>query len=97
MRLGVAADGFCPFRTKASHSTWSIVLVNYNLPPWLSMKQENLILSTLISGPDSPSNSIDVYMQPLIAELKELWEIGVQTYDAITNQNLIYGQRYCGQ
>ena len=51
------------------------------------MKQENLILSTLISGPDSPSNSIDVYMQPLIAELKELWEIGVQTYDSITNQN----------
>ena len=87
IRLGVAADGFCPFRTKASHSTWPIVLVNYNLPPWLCMKQENLILSTLISGPDSPSNSIDVYMQPLIAELKELWDIGVETYDAITDQN----------
>lgn len=86
--LGLAADGFNPFRTMSlSHSTWPIVLVNYNLPPWLCMKQENLILSTLISGPTSPKNSIDVYMQPLMAELKELWDVGVETYDAFTNQN----------
>ncbi|XP_074360362.1 uncharacterized protein LOC141700518 [Apium graveolens] len=70
-----------------SHSTWPIVLVNYNLPPWLCMKQENLILSTLISGPDSPKNSIDVFMQPLIAELKELWEVGVNTYDALADED----------
>lgn len=88
VRLGVAADGFNPFRTMSlSHSTWPIILVNYNLPPWLCMKQENLILSTLISGPHSPGNSIDVYMQPLIAELKELWDVGVETYDAYTSKN----------
>ena len=69
------------------YSTWTIVLVNYNLPPWLYMKQENLILSTLISGPDSPKNNIDVYMQPLIAELKALWNIGVETYDSLTDGN----------
>lgn len=86
--LGVAADGFNPFRSmNLSHSTWPILLVNYNLPPWLCMKQENLILSTLISGPESPGNSIDVYMQPLIAELKELWDVGIQTYDALTDHN----------
>lgn len=50
------------------------------------MKQENLILSTLISGPESPKNSIDVFMQPLIAELNELWDVGIETYDALTNQ-----------
>ncbi|XP_074347400.1 uncharacterized protein LOC141686254 [Apium graveolens] len=88
MRLGVAADGFNPFRSmNLSHSTWPIVLVNYNLPPWLCMKQENLILSTLISGPESPKNNIDVYMQPLIAELKSLWNIGVEVYDALTVEN----------
>ena len=32
-------------------------------------------------------NNIDVYMQPLIAELKELWAVGVETYDALTNEN----------
>ncbi|XP_071739225.1 uncharacterized protein [Rutidosis leptorrhynchoides] len=30
----------------------------------------------------SHSNDIDVYLQPLIEELKELWETGVETYDA---------------
>ncbi|XP_063936886.1 uncharacterized protein LOC108207459 isoform X1 [Daucus carota subsp. sativus] len=88
IRLGLAADGFNPFRTmNTTHTTWPIILVNYNLPPWLCMKQENLILSTLISGPQSPGNSIDVFMQPLIAELKELWDVGIQTYDALTDQN----------
>lgn len=88
VRLGLASDGFNPYRSlKSTHSTWPIVLVNYNLPPWLCMKQENLILSTLISGPDSPKNSIDVYMQPLIAELKALWNVGVETYDSLTDAN----------
>ncbi|XP_074352078.1 uncharacterized protein LOC141691239 [Apium graveolens] len=51
------------------------------------MKQEKLILSTLISGPESPKNNIDVYMQPLITELKSLWNIGVEVYDTLTDEN----------
>ncbi|XP_063942849.1 uncharacterized protein LOC135150469 [Daucus carota subsp. sativus] len=90
VRLGLASDGFNPFRTMSlSHSTWPIILVNYNLPPWLNMKPENLILSTLIPGPNDPGNNIDVYMQPLIEELKELWDVGVETYDASRNQNFM--------
>ncbi|XP_074322972.1 uncharacterized protein LOC141659931 [Apium graveolens] len=46
------------------------------------MKPENLTLSTLIPGPVYPGNEIDVYIQPLIAELKELWAVGIETYDA---------------
>jgi len=38
-------------------------------------------MSTLIPGPRAPGNDIDVYLQPLIDELKELWKIGVETYD----------------
>ncbi|XP_074373596.1 uncharacterized protein LOC141713936 [Apium graveolens] len=87
VRLGIATDGFNPFcKMSATHSTWPIVVVNYNLPPWLNMKPENLILSTIIPGPNDPGNNIDVYMQPLIEELKELWKTGVETYDAATNQ-----------
>lgn len=70
-----------------SYSTWPIILVNYNLPPWLCMKPENLILSTIILDPESPKNNIDIFMQPLIEELKELWDIGIETYGAFTNQN----------
>ncbi|XP_047341596.1 uncharacterized protein LOC124945211 [Impatiens glandulifera] len=32
-------------------------------------------------GPKSPQKNIDVYLQPLIAELKMLWSEGVRTYD----------------
>ena len=46
-----------------------------------------MILSTLIPGPESPGNAIDIYLQPLIEELKELWEVGVETYDASSNSH----------
>ncbi|XP_074374170.1 uncharacterized protein LOC141714555 [Apium graveolens] len=85
--LGIVTDGFNPFRKmSATYSTWPIVVVNYNLPPWMNMKPENLILSTIIPSPNDPGKNIDVYMQPLIEELKELWKTGVETYDAATNQ-----------
>ncbi|KAL8107919.1 hypothetical protein AgCh_024355 [Apium graveolens] len=83
VRLGLATDGFNPYRTMGlSHNTWPIVMVNYNMPPWLIMKPDNLILSTIIPGPAYPGDKIDVYMQPLIAELRELWDVGAKTYDA---------------
>ncbi|GAA0171414.1 hypothetical protein LIER_25448 [Lithospermum erythrorhizon] len=83
VRLGLASDGFNPFRTmNTQHSTWPVVLINYNLPPWLIMKSEFLILSLLIPGPASPGNDIDVYLQPLIEELKDLWCNEFDTYDA---------------
>ncbi|XP_059316727.1 uncharacterized protein LOC132067483 isoform X3 [Lycium ferocissimum] len=87
VRLGLSSDGFNPFRTMSiSHSTWPVMLMNYNLSPWICMKSEYIMLSMIIPGPSSPGNDIDVYLQPLIAELKELWEAGIETYDAETNQ-----------
>lgn len=50
------------------------------------MNSENIMLSKIIPGPSSPGNDIDVYLQPLIAELKELSEMGVETYDVVTNK-----------
>ena len=37
------------------------------------------MLSLIISGPKARSNDIDVFLQPLIDELKVLWEIGIRT------------------
>ena len=54
----------------------------YNLPPWLCMKRKFMMLSLLILGPRQPGNDIDIYLAPLIEDLKTLWEIGVQAYDA---------------
>ncbi|XP_077250153.1 uncharacterized protein LOC143889727 isoform X1 [Tasmannia lanceolata] len=88
IRLGLASDGFNPFRTMSiAHSTWPVVLIPYNLPPWMCMKQPYIMMSLLIPGPSSPGNDIDVYLQPLVEELKELWETGLQTYDASKKEN----------
>ncbi|KAK6784352.1 hypothetical protein RDI58_017807 [Solanum bulbocastanum] len=50
------------------------------------MKPEYMTLSIIILRPSSPGQDINVYLQPLIVELKELWEFGIETYDAHTNQ-----------
>ncbi|XP_021758007.1 uncharacterized protein LOC110723041 isoform X1 [Chenopodium quinoa] len=83
VRLGLASDGFQPFaNSKTPYSIWPVVLIPYNLPPELCMKQSNLILSMLIPGPKGPGDAIDIYLQPLIEELRDLWDNGVETFDA---------------
>ncbi|KAK3185079.1 hypothetical protein Dsin_032365 [Dipteronia sinensis] len=87
VRLGLASDGFNPFGTMSiSHSTWLVVLMIYNLPHWMCMKQLNFIMSLLIPGSNAPRNDIDVYLQPLKDELNELCDNGLRTFDASTNQ-----------
>ncbi|XP_042486512.1 uncharacterized protein LOC122066739 [Macadamia integrifolia] len=82
VRLGLASDGFNPFKTMTlTHSMWPIMVVPYNLPPWMCMKQPFVILTLLIPDPKQPGNNMDIYLQPLIEELKELWHNGVETYD----------------
>ncbi|KAK9286695.1 hypothetical protein L1049_015098 [Liquidambar formosana] len=85
LRLGLAADGFNPFADLSSrYSCWPVILVTYNLPLWLCMAKENLMLTLLIPGPKQPGNDIDVYLEPLVDDLKELWNNGVEVYDAFT-------------
>ncbi|XP_070681794.1 uncharacterized protein [Malus domestica] len=38
-------------------------------------------MALLIPGKESPRNDIDIYLEPLIDELKVLWTSGVPTYD----------------
>ncbi|XXG79820.1 hypothetical protein AAC387_Pa09g0811 [Persea americana] len=83
VRLGLATNGFNPFGNMSnSYSMWPVILMPYNLPPWKCMKEPFCMMSLLISRPQAPGKEIDVYMQPLIDELKELWEDGVLTYNA---------------
>ncbi|CAM8885029.1 unnamed protein product [Rhodiola kirilowii] len=90
VRLGLATDDFNPFGASGlSHSTWHIVLMPYNLPPHMCMKMEMNILCMLISGPKSPDKCLNVFMRPLIDELKMLWEEGVQTYDETDGSSFI--------
>ena len=68
----------------SNYSCWPVLLVNYNLPPHLCMKKENIILTLLIPGPQQPGNNIDVYLEPLIEDLNNLWKNGELTYDAFS-------------
>ncbi|XP_062089141.1 uncharacterized protein LOC133795700 [Humulus lupulus] len=71
MRLGLATDGLNPFgNMSTTYNMWPVMLVIYNMPPWKCMKSNNLILSLLIPGPKSPGKDIDVYLRPLVEELK---------------------------
>ena len=90
LRLGLVADGICPYGNASSkHSTWPILVVIYNLPPWLASKIFFITLAILIPGEKAPtSDTIDVFLRPLVDELLKLWE-GV----AAVNMGKPVGQR----
>ncbi|CAL8119805.1 unnamed protein product [Prunus armeniaca] len=85
IRLGLATEGFNPYGVlNQHHSTWPIFVFPYNLPPWKCMKKEYMMMTVLIT--EDPGRSIDVYLRPLVDELKDLWTNGVRTYDKSTGK-----------
>ncbi|KAA0052811.1 transposase [Cucumis melo var. makuwa] len=44
------------------------------------------MLTLLILGPKQPGNDIDIFLQPLIDDLKLLWD-GVEVYDVVSKSN----------
>ena len=85
--FALSTDGMNPFgHMSSSHSVWPVLLSIYNLPPWLCNKRKYMMMSILISGPHQPGIDIDVYMRPLVDDLKKLWSTGVTVYDAYKRQ-----------
>jgi len=83
LRHGLATDGMNPYGNLSSkHSSWPVLLMIYNLSPLLCMKRKYMMLSMMISGTRQPGNDIDVYLKPLIDDLKLLWEEGIDVYDS---------------
>ncbi|GJV51766.1 hypothetical protein Tco_1447507 [Tanacetum coccineum] len=51
---------------------------------WKNFDTKSFMLTLLIPGPKSPGKDIDVYLRPLIDDLKDLWaKPGVETIDLI--------------
>jgi len=74
IRLGLAIDGINLFGNMSmNHSSWPVLLVIYNLPLGLCLKRKYMMLSMMISGPKQPGNDINVYLSPLIEDLKLMW------------------------
>jgi hypothetical protein len=76
--LGLSSDGFAPFK-KRKYSAWPLVIFNYNLPPPVCFRLENIICIGVIPGPKAVKD-IDSFLVPLVDELIQLAE-GVKTFD----------------
>ncbi|KAL1299879.1 hypothetical protein AAHE18_18G139200 [Arachis hypogaea] len=90
IRLGLCSDGFTPnIQFSKPYSCWPVIVIPYNLPPGMCMKDPYLFLTCLIPGPNNPKANIDVFLGPLIDELNELWNPGVLTYDIVEKKNFV--------
>nr|AAP52690.2 transposon protein, putative, CACTA, En/Spm sub-class [Oryza sativa Japonica Group] len=83
IRFGLSTDSMNPFGEMSSgHSTWPVTICIYNLPPWLCMKRKYIMMPIIIQSPKQPGNDIDVYLRPLVEDLKLLWKKeGVPVWD----------------
>ncbi len=84
IHLGLAIDVINMFAKKCSTwNTWPMVLLNYNLPLWLTTKKHFVMLSLIIPNEESmTSENMDTFLEPLLEEIKLLWHNGVEVQDA---------------
>ena len=60
VRLGLATDRFNPFGNMSNaYSIWPVVLLAYNLSPWMCMDESFFMLSLLIPDSKAPDKDID--------------------------------------
>jgi hypothetical protein len=51
VRLSLATDGVNPFgELRSVYSVWTIFVINNNVPPWMSIKREHIMLTMIIPG-----------------------------------------------
>ncbi len=82
VRFALSTDGMNPFGDlSSSHSTWPVLLSMYNLPTWLCQKRKYILLTILVQGPRQPSNDMDVFLEPLLEDMADLWNHGVRVWD----------------
>ena len=74
VRLGLCSDGLTPCiqASTSPYFYWSIFVTLYNLSTKMCMTNSYMFLSCLIPGPTNSTKEIDVYLQPLIDDLRQL-------------------------
>jgi Transposase family tnp2 len=51
VRLSLATDVVNPFEELRSiYSVWPIFVINNNIPPWMSIKREHIMLTMIVPG-----------------------------------------------
>ena len=63
LQLSIGMDGVNPYSLQnTNYSIWPVVVINNNIPPWFSMKNEHLMLALIVLGRRQVKN-MDVYLQ----------------------------------
>jgi hypothetical protein len=82
VRLGLSIDDFQPHSEASSpYSCRSVFIMPYNLLPNKCLKQDFVFLALVILGPKDPRKQMNIFLCPLMKEMKDLWE-GVDAYDS---------------
>ena len=51
VRLSLAADGVNPFgEMRSVYLVWPVFVINNNIPPWMSIKREHIMLPMIVPG-----------------------------------------------
>ena len=78
--LGLATDGFAPFRRRKA-TAWPLIVYNYNLPPEIRFGKDYTLCLGVVPGPKKPKD-MDSFLYPLVEELLHL-AVGIRAFDIL--------------
>ena len=82
IRFSLVMDEVCPFSfLYSNYSVCPIGLIVYNIPPWMSVRKEHLMLTLIFLGKHQVKN-MNVYLAPFIDEMQLLWK-GIRMHDIL--------------
>jgi hypothetical protein len=82
VRLGLSTDGFQPYSSNSTaYSCWLVFAMSYILPPNKCLKEWFIFLALVILGAKELKKQMNIFLRPLMEELKELWQ-WVDAYDS---------------
>lgn len=82
IRLELCTNRFQPFgQLEKQYLCWPVKITPHNLPFSTYIKEPFMFLMVIIPGSQNPKQRLNVYLQPLIIELNQLWTVEVQIYD----------------
>ena len=51
LKLSLVVDGVNPYgEMRSTYSVWPIFVIKNNIPPWLSIKREHIMLTLIVLG-----------------------------------------------
>jgi hypothetical protein len=80
-RLSLSMDDFQSYSSDSiAYSCWPVFVMPYNVSPNKCLKEGFIFLALVILGPRKRKKQMNIFLHPLMKELKELWQ-GVDAYN----------------